>query len=47
VFTADGWFRSGDMGFMDGRGSIKITDRKKDIVIVSGFNVYPNEVEDW
>ena len=46
VFTADGWFRSGDMGFMDGRGSIKITDRKKDIVIVSGFNVYPNEVED-
>jgi long-chain acyl-CoA synthetase len=46
VFTADGWFRSGDMGFMDGRGSIKITDRKKDLIIVSGFNVYPNEVED-
>jgi len=46
VFTADGWFRSGDMGFMDGRGSIKITDRKKDMIIVSGFNVYPNEVED-
>jgi long-chain acyl-CoA synthetase len=46
VFTADGWFRSGDMGFMDGRGNIKITDRKKDMIIVSGFNVYPNEVED-
>jgi long-chain acyl-CoA synthetase len=46
VFTADGWFRSGDMGFMDGRGSCKITDRKKDMIIVSGFNVYPNEVED-
>jgi long-chain acyl-CoA synthetase len=46
VFTADGWFRSGDMGFMDGKGSIKITDRKKDMIIVSGFNVYPNEVED-
>jgi len=46
VFTADGWFRSGDMGFMDGRGSIKITDRKKDMILVSGFNVYPNEVED-
>jgi long-chain acyl-CoA synthetase len=46
VFTSDGWFRSGDMGFMDGRGSIKITDRKKDMIIVSGFNVYPNEVED-
>jgi long-chain acyl-CoA synthetase len=46
VFTADGWFRSGDMGFMDARGSIKITDRKKDLIIVSGFNVYPNEVED-
>jgi long-chain acyl-CoA synthetase len=46
VFTADGWFRSGDMGFMDGRGSVKITDRKKDMIIVSGFNVYPNEVED-
>jgi long-chain acyl-CoA synthetase len=46
AFTADGWFRSGDMGFMDGRGSVKITDRKKDMIIVSGFNVYPNEVED-
>jgi len=46
VFTADGWFRSGDMGFMDAKGSVKITDRKKDLIIVSGFNVYPNEVED-
>jgi long-chain acyl-CoA synthetase len=46
VFTEEGWFRSGDMGFMDGRGSVKITDRKKDMIIVSGFNVYPNEVED-
>ena len=46
AFTADGWFRSGDMGLMDGRGSVKITDRKKDMIIVSGFNVYPNEVED-
>jgi len=46
VFTADGWFRSGDVGFMDERGCIKITDRKKDMIIVSGFNVYPNKVED-
>jgi long-chain acyl-CoA synthetase len=46
VFTADGWFRTGDMGFMDEKGCIKITDRKKDMIIVSGFNVYPNEVED-
>jgi len=46
VFTADGWLRSGDMGVMDGNGSVKITDRKKDMIIVSGFNVYPNEIED-
>ena len=46
VFTADGWFRTGDMGFMDERGYVKITDRKKDMILVSGFNVYPNEVED-
>jgi long-chain acyl-CoA synthetase len=45
VFTADGWFRTGDMGFVDERGYFKITDRKKDMIIVSGFNVYPNEVE--
>jgi long-chain acyl-CoA synthetase len=46
VFTPDGWFRTGDMGFVDERGYFKITDRKKDMIIVSGFNVYPNEVED-
>jgi acyl-CoA synthetase (AMP-forming)/AMP-acid ligase II len=36
----------GDMGLMDGRGSVKITDRKKDTIIVSGFNAYPKDVED-
>jgi long-chain acyl-CoA synthetase len=46
VFTADGWFRTGDMGFMDAKGSVKITDRKKDMIIVSGFKVFPNEIED-
>jgi long-chain acyl-CoA synthetase len=46
VFTGDGWFRTGDMGFMNEKGFIKITDRKKDMILVSGFNVYPNEVED-
>jgi long-chain acyl-CoA synthetase len=46
VFTADGWFRTGDMGFVNEKGYFKITDRKKDMVLVSGFNVYPNEVED-
>jgi long-chain acyl-CoA synthetase len=46
VMTADGYFKSGDIGFMDTRGYFKIIDRKKDMVLVSGFNVYPNEVED-
>jgi len=46
VFTADGWFRTGDMGFMDARGYFKITDRKKDMIVVSGFKVFPNEIED-
>jgi long-chain acyl-CoA synthetase len=46
VFTADGWFRTGDMGFMDESGRFKITDRKKDMIVVSGFKVFPNEVED-
>ncbi|MFC7300395.1 AMP-binding protein [Cognatiluteimonas weifangensis] len=46
VFTADGWLRTGDMGVMDARGSIRITDRKKDMIVVSGFKVFPNEVED-
>ena len=46
VMTADGWFRTGDIGVMDERGYFKIVDRKKDMILVSGFNVYPNEVED-
>ncbi len=46
VMTPDGFFKSGDMGFMDPNGYVKIVDRKKDMVLVSGFNVYPNEVED-
>lgn len=46
VMTADGWFKTGDLGVMDERGYTRIVDRKKDMVLVSGFNVYPNEVED-
>ena len=46
VFTEDGWLRSGDMAHMDELGYVFIEDRKKDMVLVSGFNVYPNEVED-
>ncbi len=46
VMTPDGWFKTGDIGIMDERGYFKIVDRKKDMVLVSGFNVYPNEVED-
>ncbi|APO66205.1 long-chain-fatty-acid--CoA ligase [Rhizobium gallicum] len=46
VMTVDGFFRSGDMGFMDERGYTKIVDRKKDMILVSGFNVYPNEIEE-
>lgn len=46
VMTADGYFKSGDVGVMDERGYFKIVDRKKDMILVSGFNVYPNEVED-
>jgi len=45
AFTADGYFRTGDVGLFDDKGFLKIVDRKKDMVIVSGFNVYPNEVE--
>lgn len=45
AFTADGYFRTGDIGVFDERGFLKIVDRKKDMIIVSGFNVYPNEVE--
>ena len=46
VMTADGFFRTGDIGIMDERGQVRIVDRKKDMILVSGFNVYPNEVED-
>ncbi|MDP3618268.1 MAG: long-chain-fatty-acid--CoA ligase [Ramlibacter sp.] len=46
VMTPDGFFKSGDIGTVDERGFYKIVDRKKDMVLVSGFNVYPNEVED-
>jgi long-chain acyl-CoA synthetase len=45
AFTRDGYFRTGDVGVFDARGYLKIVDRKKDMIIVSGFNVYPNEVE--
>nr|WP_297357558.1 long-chain-fatty-acid--CoA ligase [uncultured Caldimonas sp.] len=45
VMTADGFFKSGDIGVMDERGYVKIVDRKKDMILVSGFNVYPNEIE--
>ena len=46
VMTADGYFRSGDIGIIDEHGFFKIVDRKKDMILVSGFNVYPNEIED-
>jgi long-chain acyl-CoA synthetase len=45
AFTKDGYFRTGDIGRFDERGFLKLVDRKKDMVLVSGFNVYPNEVE--
>ena len=45
VMTADGFFKSGDVGVMDETGYVKIVDRKKDMILVSGFNVYPNEIE--
>jgi long-chain acyl-CoA synthetase len=46
VMTADGFLKSGDIGVMDENGEIRIVDRKKDMILVSGFNVYPNEVEE-
>jgi long-chain acyl-CoA synthetase len=46
VMTKDGFFRTGDLGFMNAEGYVKIVDRKKDMILVSGFNVYPNELED-
>jgi long-chain acyl-CoA synthetase len=45
VMDKDGWFASGDIGVMDEKGFVKIVDRKKDMILVSGFNVYPNEIE--
>jgi len=45
AFTADGFFRSGDIGYLDEKGYVYLLDRKKDMILVSGFNVYPNEVE--
>jgi long-chain acyl-CoA synthetase len=45
VMTPDGFFKSGDVGVMDERGYVRIVDRKKDMILVSGFNVYPNEIE--
>jgi long-chain acyl-CoA synthetase len=46
VMTPDGFFKSGDVGLMNESGYVKIVDRKKDMILVSGFNVYPNEIED-
>ena len=45
AFNPDGWLRTGDIGVMDEDGYMRITDRKKDMILVSGFNVYPNEIE--
>jgi long-chain acyl-CoA synthetase len=46
VMTADGYLRSGDIGVLDEQGCLRIVDRKKDMILVSGFNVYPSEVEE-
>jgi long-chain acyl-CoA synthetase len=46
ILSKDGWLKTGDIGVMDDEGFIKIVDRKKDMILVSGFNVYPNEIED-
>ena len=46
VLTAEGWLRTGDMATIDEQGYVRIVDRKKDMILVSGFNVYPNEIED-
>lgn len=46
VFDAEGFLRTGDMGYMDDKGFVYLVDRKKDLIIVSGFNVYPNEIEE-
>ncbi|RMH46725.1 MAG: long-chain-fatty-acid--CoA ligase, partial [Gammaproteobacteria bacterium] len=46
VLDGDGWLRTGDMAMMDEKGFVRLVDRKKDMILVSGFNVYPNEIED-
>ena len=46
MMTSEGWFKTGDIGIMNEEGYPKIVDRKKDMIIVSGFNVYPNEIEE-
>jgi long-chain acyl-CoA synthetase len=46
VFTADGFLRTGDIASIDEKGFVRLVDRKKDMILVSGFNVYPNEIED-
>jgi len=46
ILSSDGWLKTGDIGRMDEQGFVYIEDRKKDLILVSGFNVYPNEVED-
>jgi len=46
AMTADGYFRTGDIGIMDDQGRVRIVDRKKDMISVSGFKVFPNEVEE-
>ena len=46
VLTSDGWIKTGDIAIMDEQGFFKIVDRKKDMILVSGFNVYPNEIEE-
>lgn len=46
VLTLDGWLATGDVGVMQADGRVRLVDRIKDMILVSGFNVYPNEVED-
>src|SRR5690606_17071438 len=46
VFTKDGWLLTGDIASIDEQGYVRIRERKKDMILVSGFNVYPNEIED-
>src|SRR3546814_11439965 len=46
VLTPEGWLKTGDIALLDAAGFVKIVDRKKDMILVSGFNVFPNEIED-